>query len=424
MAKLYNLVRVFTATTGTGTMTLGGAVAGFLTFAQGGVPDGAVVSYGIRDGNNSEVGIGTYTSAGTTLTRTTVSASTNLGAFINLSGGAEVYITARAQDIVEKTGDTMTGSLSINCASPGLTLNKTAAGQDAAVYGMLNGVMRWGMRAADANAETGGNNGSHFSLTRYSDAGAFIDTPFYVSRNDGLTHVNALTATGAVTAASHYAGTAVHTAGGYLMSAMQLYGDPNQTTLYVNGSNCYINYTISSGWFTVYVNGTEQMRLQFGGDLVVKNNGYKPGGGVWADSNSDIRAKNIKGEYKHGLADVAKLRPVIYTFKGNNTNEPPGYGRTEKEKAEIKEKGISEPPVTVPYPNSDHYQPAKDGTEFTGLIAQEVETIFPDMVKKRAGYIDGQPVPDLRSLDTTALIFALVNAVKELKARVEALEAV
>jgi hypothetical protein len=44
------------------------------------------------------------------------------------------------------------------------------------------------------------------------------------------------------------------------------------------------------------------------------------------------------------------------------------------------------------------------------------------MVEKIVGYIDGATVDDLRSLDTTPLIFALVNAVKTLAARVEALE--
>ena len=99
MALLYNLSRVSTATTGTGTITLGSAVSGYLTFALAGVADGDTVSYGIKDGANSEVGTGVYTSAGTTLTRS-VTKSTNSDAAISLSGSAEVFITPRAEDLM------------------------------------------------------------------------------------------------------------------------------------------------------------------------------------------------------------------------------------------------------------------------------------------------------------------------------------
>lgn len=93
-----------TATTGTGTITLGSAVSGFLTFALAGVSNGETVAYGIKDGANSEVGTGTYTSAGTTLTRS-VTKSTNSDAAINLSGNAEVYVTARKEDILNDIND-------------------------------------------------------------------------------------------------------------------------------------------------------------------------------------------------------------------------------------------------------------------------------------------------------------------------------
>lgn len=97
-AKLYNLARMTTATTGTGTITLGSAVSGYLSFAGAGVANSDIVSYGIQDGSNSEVGTGTYTTAGTTLTRT-VTKSTNSNTAISLSGTAQVFVTARAEDL-------------------------------------------------------------------------------------------------------------------------------------------------------------------------------------------------------------------------------------------------------------------------------------------------------------------------------------
>ena len=98
MAKLFNLTRVLCSTTGTGTLSLGAAVSGFLTFAQAGVQNADVVAYCIRDGGNSEVGYGTYTSASATLTRT-VRKSTNSDAAINLSGNAVVFIAPSAEDL-------------------------------------------------------------------------------------------------------------------------------------------------------------------------------------------------------------------------------------------------------------------------------------------------------------------------------------
>jgi hypothetical protein len=97
MASLYDLARMTTATTGTGTITLGSAVSGYLSFAAAGVPNGALVSYGILDGANCEVGLGTYTTSGTTLTRGPI-VSNNSNAAINLSGTAQVIICALAND--------------------------------------------------------------------------------------------------------------------------------------------------------------------------------------------------------------------------------------------------------------------------------------------------------------------------------------
>lgn len=99
-SKLYNLARMTTATTGTGTLTLGSAVAGFMSFAASGITDGLTVTYAIKDGSNSEIGRGVYTASGTTLTRTVLK-STNSNNAISLSGSAVVFVTAAAEDILE-----------------------------------------------------------------------------------------------------------------------------------------------------------------------------------------------------------------------------------------------------------------------------------------------------------------------------------
>lgn len=103
--KLYNIVKVYTSTTGTGTVTLGAAVSSFITFATAGVVNGSTVSYAIEDGSNREVGTGTYTSGAETLTRTVVT-STNSNNLISLSGNAIVFITGLAADLSSDTANT------------------------------------------------------------------------------------------------------------------------------------------------------------------------------------------------------------------------------------------------------------------------------------------------------------------------------
>lgn len=102
MAKLFNLAQMTTATAGTGTITLGSAVAPFITFAAAGVQNNDVVAYSIIDGANSEMGYGTYSAAGPTLTRNLRKSST--GALLNLSGSAIVRLTPGREDIINPDG--------------------------------------------------------------------------------------------------------------------------------------------------------------------------------------------------------------------------------------------------------------------------------------------------------------------------------
>jgi len=97
--KIANRVKMtVSGTPGTGTITLGSAVAGFQSFAGAGVSNADTVPYIIEDGAAWEIGVGTYTSSGTTMSRS-VTASSNSGNAINATSAAIVMISPLAADL-------------------------------------------------------------------------------------------------------------------------------------------------------------------------------------------------------------------------------------------------------------------------------------------------------------------------------------
>ena len=77
-------VKETTTTTGTGTLTLAGAFSGFDSFAE--IGDGNTTYYSCTDGTDFEVGIGTYTASGTTLSRDSILESTGATATADVNG--------------------------------------------------------------------------------------------------------------------------------------------------------------------------------------------------------------------------------------------------------------------------------------------------------------------------------------------------
>ena len=95
---LADRVKETTTTTGTGTLTLAGAVSGFQSF--GAIGNANETFYCIVSGTDWEVGQGTYTLSGTTLSRDTVFASSAGGAKISVASGAEVFATYPADSAI------------------------------------------------------------------------------------------------------------------------------------------------------------------------------------------------------------------------------------------------------------------------------------------------------------------------------------
>jgi len=111
--------------------------------------------------------------------------------------------------------------------------------------------------------------------------------------------------------------------------------------------------------------------------LAVYGSAAKPGGGSWSDF-SDIRLKDINGNYEPGLEEIAKLKPIRYNYKQDNSLGLPA----EK--------------------------------EFVGVISQDIQGVIPAAVEENDdGYL---------LVNNDPVIWAMVNAIKELKAENDSLK--
>ena len=92
--KLNDRVKESSATTGTGTFTLGGAVSGFETFAAGIGGNNTTYYCIFENGSNRfEVGFGTLNAGASTLARTNVISSSNSDGLVDFQAATEVFCT-------------------------------------------------------------------------------------------------------------------------------------------------------------------------------------------------------------------------------------------------------------------------------------------------------------------------------------------
>jgi len=180
-------VKETTTTTGTGTVTLGGAVSGFQTFTSV-LSNADTTYYAIIDYTNNEfeVGLGTFTSSGTTLARTTILESSNSGSAVDFgSGTKEVFITYPAEKSVYLD------------ASNQLVINGTAVTASATDLNLIDGITNGTVIASkaiitDSNKDISG--GRNITISGELDA-ATLD----ISGNadiDGTLEADAITIDG------------------------------------------------------------------------------------------------------------------------------------------------------------------------------------------------------------------------------------
>jgi len=166
-----------TTTAGSGTITLAGAEPGYQSFSA--VGNGNQTYYTIANGAEWEVGIGTYTASGTTLSRDTVLSSSASGAKVTLSAGTKnVFVTYPSEKSVNfnVSGDitAATGRI-INLGAP--SLNSDAATKEY-VDNMTTAALHVHEAVVLATPASSGRNDTYngstaYVMTRASDADTY-----------------------------------------------------------------------------------------------------------------------------------------------------------------------------------------------------------------------------------------------------------
>lgn len=133
---LKDRVKETSTTTGSGTITLAGASTGYQSFSAIGNGNSTYYCIALQGGNEWEVGIGTYTASGTTLSRDTVlSNSAGTTAKIVFSAGTkDVFVTQPSERAVFNIGSGTTSD------TGSIYINKTTVTQDTTLNSGDNGI--------------------------------------------------------------------------------------------------------------------------------------------------------------------------------------------------------------------------------------------------------------------------------------------
>ena len=145
-------VKETTTTAGTGTVTLLGASTGFQSFAVIGNTNTTYYAIAAQSGNEWEVGIGTYTSSGTTLARTTVlsnSSGTQPSALSFSAGTKDVFVTypaelaafANGHGVVVENYTALTGTYTMTTGKNGMSVGPVTIGSGSSFT--VGGGQRW-----------------------------------------------------------------------------------------------------------------------------------------------------------------------------------------------------------------------------------------------------------------------------------------
>lgn len=396
MAKLFNRAKMTTSTTGSGTVTLSGAAGGFQSFADAGVSDGDVVQYLIEEGSAWEIGTGTYSASGTSLTRSP-SESSNSGAAVSLGGAAYVAITAVAADLnrlqhagsdivtVSASGAAVTGNITVTGTVDGVdiatrdgVLTSTTTTANAALP-KAGGTMTGAITFAAGQTFDGRDVSADGSKLDGIESGADVtDTTNVVA---ALTAGTNITIAGDGTISSTDTNTTYTGGGDYGITLsgteIRLENDRRRNSstddVYSGNTHDYTFYDADVGirWYT---SGAEEMRLENDGDLHVDGNIT-----AYSTTVSDERLKTDIKRIEGALNKVCVLSGYTFTYK-------------------------------------------HDGKASAGVVAQELEKVLPSAVIEKELAFQGEEGEQYKIVQYDQLHGLLIEAIKELKAEIEELK--
>jgi hypothetical protein len=366
-------------------------------------------------GNGTSVGINigsgkTLTVAGSISAGATTISPTELSYLDGVTSNLQTQLNGKASTGANSTITSLTGLTTALSAAQGGTgqasytsgdilyasgttaLSKLALGSNGQLLSIVSGTPAWTSTVATSAGGTGltgftaANNAIYSTSSSALAAGtlpvaaggtgqtttAGIRSSLTLGTSDSVTFGKVTVATGSANGLVVGGSVTISESSGLgafnMASATSLYGSNTEATHSVAGAQ---NWVSTSTTFTL------------GGSITPRAYGTT----AWTNISDERTKKNVQN-YPYGLSELSQLRTVTYQFNGQ-------YGTTNEEKVNV------------------------------GLIAQEVQnTSFSDMVSKwvHTNKETGEQT-ELLSINTTPLVFALINAVKELDARVKALEA-
>jgi hypothetical protein len=188
-------VKEQTSTTGTSTLTLGGTTTGFQTFSV--IGDGSTTYYAIvhQSLDEWEVGLGTYTASGTTLSRDTILDSSNSGSAVNFSAGTkDVFVTYSADKAIYRDAS---GNVSVTFATSATNATNAVSATFATSATNATNAVSATFATSATNATNAVSATFATSATNASYALSATNANFATSATEATTAITAVSATNA-----------------------------------------------------------------------------------------------------------------------------------------------------------------------------------------------------------------------------------